>query len=240
MKRYGPLRFSAVVPHCACAGIRARLVIFAVLICGALSGKVAAAKTVRLSGTVFTLGADQTQTLWPSARITLKNLSSGSKVSTVSDDLGQYSFAGILPGDYELSITLAGFETLTRRIRLSPDDPAPKVDLQLTPQKHSETVTVNANPTAVDLTSSSGGSTVLTTTMLKSLVRLNDDFQEALPLLPGVMRGPDGLIHIKGGNANQTNALINNSSVGDPFTGLPALRLPLLPSNPCAYFRIRF
>ena len=226
MKRYGPLRFSAVVPHCACAGIRARLVIFAVLICGALSGKVAAAKTVRLSGTVFTLGADQTQTLWPSARITLKNLSSGSKVSTVSDDLGQYSFAGILPGDYELSITLAGFETLTRRIRLSPDDPAPKVDLQLTPQKHSETVTVNANSAAVDLTSSSGGSTVLTTPMLKSLVRLNDDFQEALPLLPGVMRGPDGLIRIKGGNANQTNALINNASIGDPFTGLPALRLP--------------
>jgi hypothetical protein len=62
--------------------------------------------------------------------------------------------------------------------------------------------------------------------MLKSLVRLNDDFQEALPLLPGVMRGPDGLIRIKGGNANQTNALINNASIGDPFTGLPALRLP--------------
>jgi hypothetical protein len=62
--------------------------------------------------------------------------------------------------------------------------------------------------------------------MLKSLVRLNDDFQEALPLLPGVMRGPDGLIHIKGGNASQTNALINNASIGDPFTGLPALRLP--------------
>jgi hypothetical protein len=114
------------------------LVIFAVLICSALSGKVAAAKTVRLSGTVFTLGADQTQTLWPSARVTLKNLTSGREVSTVSDDLGQYSFAGILPGDYELSVALAGFETLTRRIALSPDDPAPKADLQLTPQKHSD------------------------------------------------------------------------------------------------------
>jgi outer membrane receptor protein involved in Fe transport len=53
-----------------------------------------------------------------------------------------------------------------------------------------------------------------------------NDFQEALPLLPGVMRGPDGLIHVKGGNANQTTALINNASIGDPFTGQPALRLP--------------
>lgn len=40
------------------------------------------------------------------------------------------------------------------------------------------------------------------------------------------MRGPDGLIRIKGGNANQTNALINNVSIGDPFSGQPALRLP--------------
>jgi hypothetical protein len=62
------------------------------------------------------------------------------------------------------------------------------------------------------------------TNTLKSLLRLNSDFQEAL--LPGVLRGPDGLIRIKGGNANQTNALINNVSIGDPFTGQPALRLP--------------
>jgi len=226
MKRYGPLRFSAVVPQASCVEIRLRSAILTVLISGVLSGGVVAAKTVRLSGTVFTVGADQTQTLWPNARVSLKSLTSRREVSTVSDDLGRYSFTAILPGDYELSVTLAGFETLTRRITLPPDDPAPKADLQLTPRKHSESVMVNANPTAVDLTSSSGGGTVLTTRMLKSLVRLNDDFQEALPLLPGVMRGPDGLIHIKGGSANQTTALINNAAVGDPFTGLPALRLP--------------
>src|SRR6516164_3057912 len=226
MKRYGPLRFSAVVPQASCVEIRLRSAILTVLISGVLSGGVVAAKTVRLSGIVFTVGADQTQTLWPNARVSLKSLTTRREVSTVSDDLGRYSFTAILPGDYELSVTLAGFEALTRRITLPPDDPAPKADLQLTPRKHSESVTVNANPTAVDLTSSSGGSTVLTTTMLNSLVRLNDDFQEALPLLPGVMRGPDGLIHIKGGSANQTTALINNAAVGDPFTGLPALRLP--------------
>jgi hypothetical protein len=226
MKRYGPLRVSAVVPQAHRAEIRACSVILAVLVCSVLTGNVAAARTVRLSGTVFTLGADQIQTLWPNARVSLKNLTSGREVSTVSDDLGRYTFAGILPGDYELSVTLAGFETFRRRIALPPDDPAPKVDLQLTPEKQSESLTVAANLTGVDLASSSGGSTVLTTPMLKSLVRLNDDFQEALPLLPGVIRGPDGLIHIKGGRANQTNALINSASIGDPFTGLPALRLP--------------
>jgi hypothetical protein len=183
------------------------------------------AATARLTGTIFSLDQNHMQTLWPNARVSLKNLSSGRERTTVSNELGQYSFAGILPGDYELTITLAGFAEATRKITLSAATPS-VIDFQLLPQTLSESVTVTANLTGVDTTSTSASSPVLTTTLLKSLVRLNDDFQEALPLLPGVLRGPDGLIRIKGGNANQANALINNASIGDPFTGQPALRLP--------------
>jgi Carboxypeptidase regulatory-like domain/TonB dependent receptor len=182
------------------------------------------ADTTRLSGTIFSLDTNRVQTVWPNARVSLKNLSTGREVATISNELGQYSFAGILPGDYELTVTLAGFSTTTRKVTLSPTPSV--IDFQLLPQAQSESVTVTVNPTDVDTTSTSASSPVLTTTMLKSLVRLNDDFEEALPLLPGVIRGPDGLIRIKGGNANQANALINNASIGDPFTGLPALRLP--------------
>jgi carboxypeptidase family protein/TonB-dependent receptor-like protein len=183
------------------------------------------ADTARISGTIFTLDLNQVQTVWPNARVTLKNLSSGRELTTVSNDLGLYSFAGILPGNYEVSVALAGFASNSKRITLAASAPS-VVDFQLVPQSQSESVTISANPTGIDTSSSSGGGQVLTTTTLKSLVRLNDDFQEALPLLPGVMRGPDGLIRIKGGNANQTTALINNASIGDPFTGQPALRLP--------------
>jgi hypothetical protein len=183
------------------------------------------ANTTRLSGTIFTIDTNYVQTLWPNARIALKSLSSGRELSTISNDLGQYTFAGILPGDYELSVTLGGFAPATRRITLKSDAPS-TVDFQIFPKKQSESITVTANPTGIDTTSSSSGVQVLTTATLKSLVRLNDDFQEALPFLPGVLRGPDGLIRIKGGNANQTTALINNASIGDPFTGQPALRLP--------------
>jgi hypothetical protein len=184
------------------------------------------AGTARVTGTIFTVDPNHVQTLWPNARITLKNLATRRELITVSNDLGQYSFSGILPGDYEISIALAGFAPASRRITLTAASPS-IADFQLLPQSQSESVTVTANnPDAVDTSSSSGGGQILTTTMLKSLVRLNDDFQEALPLLPGVLRGPDGLIRIKGGNANQANALINNASIGDPFTGQPALRLP--------------
>ena len=183
------------------------------------------ADTARLSGSIFTLDANRVQTLWPNARVTLKNLSSGRELSTVSNELGQYSFVGILSGDYKISVALAGFAPATRQIKLASETPT-TIDFELVPQKRSESITVTANPTGIDTTSSSGGTQTLTTATLKSLVRLNEDFQAALPLLPGVLRGPDGLIRIKGGNANQTTALINNASIGDPFTGLPALRLP--------------
>lgn len=183
------------------------------------------ADTARLTGTIYTFDANQIQTVWPNARVTLKNVGTGREVATVSNELGQYSFAGVLPGDYELTVVLAGFEPVTKRIKLRSESPN-TVDAQLALQKQAESVSVSANPAGIDTASSSSGSPVLTTNALKSLIRLNNDFQEALPLLPGVTRGTDGLIRIKGGNANQTNALINNVSIGDPFTGQPALRLP--------------
>jgi hypothetical protein len=189
------------------------------------------ADTARVSGTIFTVDPDRIQTLWPNARVTLKNLASGRELSTTSNELGQYSFVGIRPGEYELAVSLAGFQTATRKITLTADAPS-TVDFQLVPRKQSESITVGANPAGIDTTSSSGGGQILTTTTLKSLVRLNDDFQEALPLLPGVLRGPDGLIRIKGGNANQTSALINNASIGDPFTGQRFVFL-LPPWIPC-------
>ena len=184
-----------------------------------------AAKTAKLSGGVFTVGADQVQTVWPNAKITLKNLDSNEELSTISNDLGQYSFVGILPGEYEVTVHLAGFELLTKRVTLEDDKPN-QLDLQLTPEKRTESVIVTAPANGVDVTSSTSASPTLTTNVLKSVVRLNSDFQDALPLLPSVVRGPDGLIHVKGGQANQTSALVNNASIADPVTGQPALKLP--------------
>jgi hypothetical protein len=48
-----------------------------------------AAKTARISGVIYTIGPDKVQTLWPNARVTLKNLSTHVEVSTVSNDLGK-------------------------------------------------------------------------------------------------------------------------------------------------------
>jgi len=185
------------------------------------------AKTGTLSGVVYTVGQDHVQIVWPNARVTLKNLTTRSEVSSVSNDAGAYTFAGVSVGDYEVSVALAGFETITKRLTIH-QGPTSRLDFQLILRKQTETVTVRSEPEGVDLSSSYGGSPVLTADILKSAVRLGQDFQEALPLLPGVVRGPDGLIRIKGGRTNQTSTLVNTASVADPFTGQPALRLPVV------------
>ena len=184
-----------------------------------------AAKTARISGVIYTIGADKVQTLWPNARVTLKNLSTHIEVSTVSNDLGKYSFSGVLPGEYEIKVTLAGFETAVKHVTLDGEAPA-QLDFQLAPEKQKQSVQVSANSTGVDLTSSNGGGQVLSADTLKSAVRLSQDFQEALPLLPGVVRGLNGEIRIKGGRTNQSSTLVDTASVADPYTGQTALKLP--------------
>jgi hypothetical protein len=54
-----------------------------------------AAKTGKLSGSIFAVGQDQVQIVCPNARITLKNLTTHNEVSGVSNDVGMYVFAGV-------------------------------------------------------------------------------------------------------------------------------------------------
>jgi hypothetical protein len=183
------------------------------------------ANTSGVSGIIFTLGSDKVQTVWPNARITLKNLGTSSEAGTISNDLGTYAFTGVLYGHYEITVTLAGFEPVTKSLTIETNNPA-KLDFQLVPKGRTETISVSAEDAGVDLTSSSGGAPALNAKILKSVVSLNQDFQDALPLLPGVVRGFDGLIRIKGGRTNQANTLVNSVSVSDPFTGQAALSLP--------------
>jgi hypothetical protein len=186
-----------------------------------------AADSASISGVVFTAGPDRIKTVWPNARVTLKHLASRTEISTVSNHLGEFVFAGIMSGEHEITVTLAGFEPAAKNVTLEEGGSA-RVDFRLIPGKTSQTIEVTAESGGVDLSASSGGTPVLTSSLLKSASRLSEDFQDALPLLPGVVRGPDGLLRIKGGRTNQSNALVNTVSVADPFTGQPALKLPVV------------
>jgi hypothetical protein len=54
-----------------------------------------------------------------------------------------------------------------------------------------------------------------------------DRFDALLPLIPGVVRGPDGLIKMKGARTSQGGALVNSANVTDSVTGNAAMNLPI-------------
>ncbi len=99
-----------------------------------------------------------------------------------------------------------------------------KLDIQLTPVAVQTSVTVNetyndANaPTTIE---------TITEKTIADAPNVNERFESLLPLVPGVVRGPDGRINMKGARNTQSGALVNSANVTDPATGQPAINLPI-------------
>ncbi|MGH9794146.1 MAG: carboxypeptidase regulatory-like domain-containing protein, partial [Candidatus Acidiferrales bacterium] len=197
------------------------------LLCGVacFTEAAAAQQAASVSGFVYTLAADRVQTAWPNARITLKNVVAEASYATVTNFTGEFFFSEILPGTYELTVTLEGFEVEQRRVELAPGT-SQRVEIRLQPRGVRETVRVGGTaPAEPDpLGKSPDG---LPQNVLKSVPLLEDQFQDALPLVPGVVRGPDGLLNLRGARSTQSGTLVNTTSVVDPVTGQSAISLPL-------------
>ena len=147
------------------------------------------------------------------------------KLEVITDREGVYDFSGLIAGDYVLTIEYSGFKKYEKKISLQIDATV-EHDALLQPVPLSETVTVKEDPTDAVRTESSTPS-VITTQTLRDAPLIDQKFQDALPLLPGVVRGPDGNLNIKGTRPSQSGILVSSLNVTDPVTGTPAIELPL-------------
>ena len=98
------------------------------------------------------------------------------------------------------------------------------IELQLDAMKDSVTVDGDAEPPIS--TEVSDESTINKSTVLNAPTK-DDRADTMLPLIPGVVRGPDGLINMKGARTSQGGSLVNNANVTDPATGNTAMNLPI-------------
>jgi hypothetical protein len=147
------------------------------------------------------------------------------KLQTVTDSEGEYVFNGLLAGDYVVSVEVSGFKKYEEKISLQIEATVER-NLLLQPVPLSESVTVIDDLTDVNKTESTTPS-VITTQNLRDAPLIDQKFQDALPLLPGVVRGPDGNLNIKGTRPSQSGILVSSLNVTDPITGAPAIELPL-------------
>jgi hypothetical protein len=147
------------------------------------------------------------------------------KIQSVSDMEGQYDFPDLLAGDYTVTVEFSGFKKYEKKLSVQIDATVEQ-DILLQPVPISENVTVTDDRVDADKTESTTPS-VITQAALRDAPLIDQKFQDALPLLPGVLRGPDGSLNIKGTRPSQSGILVSSLNVTDPVTGAPAIELPL-------------
>jgi hypothetical protein len=178
-------------------------------------------KTGAVRGTVFIPDSRGGQSVITSAQVRLEGPSVA--IQTVTDERGNYNFPALAPGTYHIVVTapgLTGSEAVTVVSGTMLDLP-----IQLHIEAVKQSVTVTANEPA--LSKESSDATVITRSTVINAPNKYDRFDALLPLIPGVIRGPDGLINMKGARSSQGGALLNSANITDPATGNAAMSLPI-------------
>ena len=139
-----------------------------------------------------------------------------------TDENGKCSFSHVRTGKYVVEVSAPGFEG--SRSALVNAGETLEIELELRPAEVKDSVTVTAD--AAEAKQASSSETIDDKTLEKA-PNTNERFESALPLIPGVVRGPDGRINLKGSRATQSGALVNSANVTDPATGSPAINVPI-------------
>ena len=175
-----------------------------------------------VQGVVFVIGSDGARSVVAGAHVRLEGCSQ--LVETSTDQQGNFSFNSVAPAIYEIRANASGLSG-SAEVKVSAGADM-DIQVQMTTEVIRESVTVQATATSAIATDASG-ETVLTRPTVLNAPNKYDRVDNLLPLVPGVVRGPDGLINMKGARSSQGGALLNSASVTDPATGTPAMSLPI-------------
>jgi hypothetical protein len=159
------------------------------------------------------------------ARVSLVNTDLKSEpVKSLTDETGSFAFLDLPGGNYTLTAEAAGLPTVKREIHLTVGA-ALVVDVVLTASV-SESVVVRDEEGLLSASESTTSNTVRAQ-RLDELPLRAENYQSALPLTPGVLRGLDGANHIKGTRGGQSAYTVNGVDVTDPVNGNLAFDLPI-------------
>ena len=148
--------------------------------------------------------------------------SGGITVST--DRLGKFHFNPVPTGDYKLTCAAMSYRPVERTLSLGLEAPLIEVVLPAEGVLH-QTVEVHAKTPSEPLAQGAPPAT-LRSTQMADLPLTELKFKAALPLIPGVVRTPDGKINIKGIPENQGLLLLNGAENVDPMTGSFSVEVP--------------
>ena len=177
-----------------------------------LKGEVVSAKDTPIAGAVCTLTGNG---------LPLEG------IPVVTGEKGGFDFPGLLPGKYDL--TCAAVDHLPLMQKGLDLTPASSLAVRVVlPDAAKLRQTVEVREAATAISQESGAPTArLSSPELIALPLLEREFKAALPLVPGVVRTPDGRINIKGSVENQGMLLVDSMEMVDPVTGSYSIDMPI-------------
>jgi len=170
-----------------------------------------------ISGTV----TDTSGAVVAGAKVEVKNVGTGNVVALTSDAQGRYRAPDVLIGDYEVQASQSGFQTVVRKGISTTVGGEAIVDIALPVGQSQQVVTVDAQVSQVDTTTSSISNTV-TQTQIQELPMGARNQTDLLSFAPGVSTtnsvgganyGRQENYSISGSRANGILFLIDNTNL---------------------------
>jgi hypothetical protein len=162
---------------------------------------------------------DQTSAALPGVTLQVLDAASSRVAATVSGRDGSFVIEACPQGG-TVTASLPGFDT--EKVAC---DAATRIVLRLASLTATAEVTADAGESQSP-TSGRVGSRLSSTT-LGRLPTATQHAREALPLLPSVVRGTDGLLRVDGVRPHEAPLLLDGFDVTDPATGVSSIDLPI-------------
>lgn len=183
-----------------------------------LGGQALAGVTGKISG-IVTNATDNAPLVGATIRVV------GTNLATKTDEDGEYFIIGVPVGEYNVSITHVGFETILRAgVRVLVDLTTPVNFRVKTVAVHLDRQTVvHADAPVIqrDLTASR---VIFTSDKLKGLPNI-ESIQSILSYYPGVITDRRDSLHVRGGRGGQISYYLDGYTVQDPFVSQAGMRI---------------
>ncbi len=149
---------------------------------------------------------------------------------TISDERGTATFANLVGGVYQLKVEKEGFKIYENATISIVINSAPS-ELAVTLEVGTVAAQVNVENPAENIQNvESGASPPTSDVQRRTIERLplaTKRVDEAIPLVPGVIRSSNGEISINGASEQQSSFRVNGLNVADPASGNFRLNLPI-------------
>jgi len=197
----------------------------AILLRTALTLSAAPPQTQTLRGEV--LGEKNAPIAGASCTLSGPGLPPGGRPRTTGER-GGFEFTGLTLGRYDLSCVAMGYKPWVQRDIMITEGETPFFQVVLPQEEIIHTkVEVQGKAPSVAAEPTTAPPATLSSGEIRALPLVEQKFLAALPLVPGVIRTPDGKINIKGVTENQGMLLVDSAETVDPVTGSFSIDVPI-------------